>query len=358
MYAVDFFCGAGGLTRGFLNAGVRVVAGIDANHDCKRTYESNNRPSVFIHADLKKIDTANLAKYIEHIPREELIFVGCAPCQPFSKQRRDVVRDGNNLLEHFGWLVEKFKPGYVVIENVPGIAKVPGNSTYKRFIRRLETLSYKFDQGRVDAKRFGVPQSRVRWVVIASRLIKPTLPKPTHGPRLIPYSTVRKAIRHYPSLSAGEISVAVPNHRAAQISPRNLRRLQATPHNGGSRCDWPDDLILKCHRGKYTGHSDVYGRMKWDSPAPTLTCKCCSISNGRYGHPEQNRAISLREAASLQSFPKKYVFYGSSQGAIAAQIGNAVPVKLAEVLARCIIQLRRKTGADANQRFRRIASAN
>jgi len=339
MVALDFFCGAGGLTRGFLNMGIEVLAGIDLNESCRRTYESNNRPARFISGDLRVLLAADILPLVDDIPRNELIFMGCAPCQPFSKQRREVSRDGGTLLERFGRLVEEFLPGYVVIENVPGIAKIPGNSTYRRFLKRLNKAGYNFVHGKLDAKWYGVAQTRNRWVVIACREEMPSLPDKTHGTDTMPFVSVRNAIDGYPRIRAGEQSIAVPNHRAAQISEANLLRLAATPRNGGGRVDWPDELVLKCHR-KYKGHSDVYGRMKWDSPAPTLTCKCFSISNGRYGHPEQHRAISLREAAKLQSFADDYIFYGESQACIGAQIGNAVPVKMAEALARKLLQVR------------------
>ena len=344
MFALDFFCGAGGLTRGLINAGIHVIAGIDINSGCKYTYEENNRPSVFIPADLAKIRPAAIAQYVNGIPPDELIFAGCAPCQPFSRQRREVSRSGSNLLGHFGRLVAEFLPAYVVIENVPGIAKVKGNSTYRRFLSTLESIGYQFEDGCLDAKWFGVPQTRQRWVVIASRIGAPELPERTHGPGLHEYETVRSAIQRFPQLEAGEESFAVPNHRSATLSSINLKRLKKTPLNGGGRLAWPDDLVLDCHRGQYKGHSDVYGRMCWDAPSPTLTCRCFSISNGRYGHPEQDRAISLREAASLQSFPDNYVFYGISQAAIGAQIGNAVPVKMGEALGTTIrrLQLRRR----------------
>ncbi len=340
MIALDFFCGAGGLTRGFLNMGIDVLAGIDLNISCKRTYEANNRPARFIPGDLRVLQAADIAPLVDDIACDELIFMGCAPCQPFSKQRREVNINGCTLLERFGRLVDEFRPGYVIIENVPGIAKVRGNSTYKRFLKRLANAGYKFADGKLDAKWFGVPQTRNRWVVIACRETEPSLPEKTHGTDATPFATVRGAICDYPRIRAGEQSVVVPNHRAAQISSTNLQRLALTPPDGGGRLNWPDELVLKCHR-EYEGHSDVYGRMSWDAPAPTLTCKCFSISNGRYGHPEQDRAISLREAAKLQSFSDDYVFYGNSQACIGAQIGNAVPVKLAEALARKILQMRR-----------------
>lgn len=320
--------------------GIEVRAGIDLNESCKRTYEANNRPSRFIPGDLRVLRGSDIAPLLDDVPKDKLIFMGCAPCQPFSKQRREVNFAGGTLLERFGRLVDEFCPGYVIIENVPGIAKVRGNSTYKRFLKRLSNAGYHFVDGKLDAKWFGVPQTRNRWVVIAGRNNKPSLPEKTHGTETTPFITVRDAIRDYPHLRAGDRSVALPNHQAAQISEKNLKRLAFTPPDGGGRLHWPNELILDCHR-EYDGHSDVYGRMKWDAPAPTLTCRCFSISNGRYGHPEQNRAISLREAAKLQSFGDEYVFYGESQTSIGAQIGNAVPVKMAEALARKILQMHR-----------------
>jgi len=151
----------------------------------------------------------------------------------------------------------------------------------------------------------------------------------------LPYKTVRHVISHFPEIRAGEAHNEILNHVAASIMPINLERIRQTPHDGGGRHSWPRRLYLKCHKGSYAGHTDVYGRMYWDRPAPALTGRCSSISNGRYGHPTQDRAISLREAASLQSFPDEYVFWGSNKH-VALQIGNAVPVKLAEVLGRHI----------------------
>ena len=339
MIALDFFCGAGGLTRGFLNAGIQVRAGIDVNQSCKRTYEANNKSSRFVLGDVEELTPDDISVLVKGIPQKELIFMGCAPCQPFSKQRRKVNTNGGTLLARFGELVAGHLPAYVVIENVPGIAKVKGNSTYRRFLRKLEDSGYHVVDGQLDAKWFGVPQTRNRWVVIACRFTEPRLPEKTHGSGKKPYLTVRQAIRRYPRISAGGQSATVANHKAACISSKNLKRLAHTPPDGGGRLDWPNHLILDCHRGEYKGHSDVYGRMLWDAPAPTLTCKCYSISNGRYGHPDQDRAISLREAARLQSFDDKYVFYGDSQAEIGAQIGNAVPVKMAEALAKVLLNL-------------------
>jgi DNA (cytosine-5)-methyltransferase 1 len=339
LYAVDFFCGAGGLTRGFLDAGIKVLAGLDVNPLCQRSYEENNRPARFIPCDLREISAADIRRFVGDVPRDKLVFAGCAPCQPFSKLNREKEKDDTTLLGDFGRLVGEFLPGYVVIENVPGLVNVPGNSTYRRFTMKLESLGYKLACGSLDAKHYGVPQNRRRWVVIGTRKVEPFLPRRTHGEGLNPYATVRDAIAQFPPIKAGEGMLSVPNHRAASISAVNLRRLRATPVDGGGRSAWPKDLVLDCHDGDFTGHSDVYGRMHWDKPAPALTCRCYSISNGRYGHPEQHRAISFREAARLQSFPDNFVFYAPSQRELGAQVGNAVPVRLARRLAETILSL-------------------
>jgi DNA (cytosine-5)-methyltransferase 1 len=236
-------------------------------------------------------------------------------------------------------IVAEFKPRFVVIENVPGIVKVPGNSTYRRFLKALSSLSYNFAAGRLDAKWYGVPQTRRRWIVIAALNTQPALPESTHGPHRSDYQTVRNAIAHYPRIKAGTQHPSIPNHRAAKLSALNIQRLRKTPLDGGRRTDWPKSLALPCHSDDYEGHTDVYGRMWWDAPAPALTCRCISLSNGRYGHPQQHRAISLREAARLQSFEDEFVFYGSSLTSLASQIGNAVPVKLAEAVARQVMGL-------------------
>lgn len=336
--AIDFFCGAGGLTRGLLDAGIDVVGGFDSNAGCRTTYERNNSPSKFIHARIEDVQLNDLRSLLGVTSPDRVLFAGCAPCQPFTKQRRDGdYTQQRTLLGDFARLIEEYLPGYVLIENVPGIRKVKGNSTYRRFLQSLTEAGYEYTEATLDAKLFGVPQNRTRWVVLASRFGKPSMPLPTHGPNAKAFVTVRDTIKRFPVLTAGKSHPTVPNHRAAAVSDINLRRLKATPSNGGGRLDWPRSLHLECHKGDYSGHSDVYGRMKWDLPAPTLTCKCFSISNGRYGHPTQHRAISLREAAALQSFGDNYVFYGISQQDIGAQIGNAVPVLMGNALGRAIV---------------------
>lgn len=340
IYCIDFFCGAGGLTRGLLNAGINVIAGIDVDRRCKETYERNNRPAVFYDADISQLKYSFIEKLIEGTAKKDLLFAGCAPCQSFSQQRKSSTRRRDaTLLIAFGRLVNKFQPGQVLIENVPGLIKVKGFSAYRRFLKILKINRYESDDGIINAKHYGVPQTRRRYVLFAMKGKKPTLPKRLCGSNLKPYETVRSAIYSYPKISAGEKHAEFFNHVAASVSELNLLRLQHTPHNGGERRAWPDQLILDCHKGEYKGHTDVYGRMFWDRPAPTLTAKCNSISNGRYGHPCQNRAISLREAAGLQTFSDDYVFYGPNLH-IAKQIGNAVPVRLAKNLGCAVIACR------------------
>ncbi|MCP4699657.1 MAG: DNA cytosine methyltransferase [Gammaproteobacteria bacterium] len=339
MKAFDFFCGAGGLTRGLLDAGIKVVAGFDRDERCRDTYEYNNPGVRFVGADIREMDLSHLIKKGRLRKYDNVLFAGCAPCQPFSSQRKgNGPRHDATLLGEFGRLVEAALPGYVLIENVPGIAKVRGYSTFSRFLGMLEANGYLYAHSILDAKRYGVPQNRRRLVLFAARQLRPSLPEPKYGTPLRSFRTVRQAISHFPEISAGECHPDIPNHVVASITERNLERLHHTPHDGGDRRSWPKHLRLKCHKGNYEGHTDVYGRMHWDHPAPALTGRCHSISNGRYGHPEQDRAISLREAAAIQSFPDGYEFFGSNKH-IALQIGNAVSVRLAEHLGKHILQL-------------------
>lgn len=334
MKAWDFFCGAGGATRGFLDAGIDVLGGIDLDSRCRDTYTYNNPGVEFHNADIRHFSAEIVNSEFASNCSDDVILIGCAPCQPFSIQNKGLVgKHDDTLLCHFGSIVESILPGYVVIENVPGIT-LYRSYVFEKFLNMLEMIGYKYCYGVLNAKHFGVPQNRRRLILIASRITQPSLPTGIVDDIV----TVRDAIYNFPPLTAGESHSDVPNHVSPSLSDLNLLRLQATPHDGGDRKSWPDQLWLKCHKTEYTGHSDVYGRMFWDRPSPTLTRRCTSISNGRYGHPDQDRAISLREAASLQSFDSDYVFFGSNTH-IALQIGNAVPVKLAEEIGRHILKL-------------------
>ncbi len=342
MIAVDFFCGGGGMTRGLIDAGIDVLAGIDSNPNCRETYENNNK-NFYLEGDICELSPQNLIDKFPQIENSEnVLLVGCAPCQPFSILRREEFDDNGNAIPHksvnllveFGRFVKALHPAHVLVENVPGL-KGKGQDVLSNFKHMLAEEGYEFDEKIIYAKDYGVPQNRRRYVLIASRVFQPKIPKAQYGKNLLPYKTVRETIGKYPAIKAGEEDNRYFNHKAANLKPILQKRISVTPHDGGSRTDWPEELVLNCHK-TFKGHTDVYGRMKWDEPSPTLTVKCFSLSNGRFGHPEQDRAISLREAAALQTFPDDYIFYGSMQE-IGRQIGNAVPVLLAKTLGEYII---------------------
>jgi len=328
----DFFSGCGGASRGFRDAGMNIVAAIDNDPDASRTYKRNFPGVTFIQDNIETISVDRLQSYWETNREHPTLFAGCAPCQPFTRQNtsREASQSQRHLLSEFRRFVEHFQPEYVFVENVPGLQNVTeAEGPFTDLLKVLEKHHYKRDFHIVAAQRYGVPQMRRRLILVASRLGPIVFPPFTHGPgmRMSEYSTVREWIAHYPPIDAGQSHSTIPNHRAANLSPLNHKRIQATPEGGG-RDNWPAELRLACHTNGYEGHSDVYGRMKWDAPASGLTTRCVSLSNGRFGHPVQNRAISIREAASLQTFPDDFEFFGSL-ASMSRQIGNAVPVLLA-----------------------------
>ena len=287
-------------------------------------------------ADLKSVTADDIRALASGTPSRELLLAGCAPCPAFSKHRHGrglKERSDGTLLLEFGRLVRALRPRAVLMENVPGVASVPGFSSLRRFLETLRDCGYEPGHGVLNARDFGVPQYRRRYVLLAVR----EAPIPLPSPALSGECTVRDAIGHFPKLEAGEAHPLIPNHRAAGLSPLNLKRIRATPSDGGDRRDWPRRLALSCHQRPGVGFSDVYGRMWWDRAAPTLTCQCASLGSGRFGHPEQHRAISLREAAALQSFPDDYEFFGTANR-VARWIGNAVPVSLAEALGTALLE--------------------
>lgn len=339
LQAVDFFCGAGGVTCGFKQAGIKVLGGIDIDEKCKDTYEKNNSAK-FLNVDISKLEKEELSRVFKiRKNQDDLIFVGCSPCQYYSKIQTDKTKAEKTrlLLADFQEFVDYYKPGFVFVENVPGLDKKEGSplAEFKKFLRRK---GYSFDDGVVNAKYYGVPQNRTRYILIASRINDEiSIPEPDRKN----IKTVKNAIGNkekFPPIKAGFTDNSDFIHSSAFLSEINLLRISTTPKNGGDRRVWKDtDLQLKCYK-KHEGHTDVYGRMFWDRPSPAITTKFRSLSNGRYGHPEQDRAISLREGATLQSFPLDYNFYSDSQGAIAKMIGNAVPPELARKVAIKIME--------------------
>ncbi len=337
----DFFSGCGGASCGFQAAGMEIAFALDHDADAKASFEANFSGVYFEFADIRKVGIESIRSRVASDQPNPVLFSGCAPCQPFTKQntiRPKLDQDERvPLLTHFARLVEGCCPDIVFVENVPGLQNLDGSSQpFGDFLERLDAAGYKMDYRPIMLAKYGIPQSRRRLVLVGSRHGAVHLPDETHGPGTPNerYATVRDWIAHLPPIRAGEENNDVPNHRAADLSARNLERVKATPEGGGNR-DWPERLKLDCHKG-FSGYSDVYGRMSWDAPASGLTTRCTSYSNGRFGHPEQNRAISVREAACLQTFPEEFVFEGS-MASMSRQIGNAVPVRLAELVGNRFI---------------------
>ena len=357
--ALDIFCGCGGVTYGLAKAGIRVAVGVDVDEDCRLTYVLNNPRTRFVSADVRKVSGNALLEYPGGFRQGDyLLLAACAPCQPFSLQnrfRREAA--DRTVLCHVERLVRELLPDFLLMENVPGIQRVAGFSAFRRLLQALRNLRYTTRFQIVDAVSYGIPQSRRRLVLLASLHGVVPWPEPTHGDRagLQRPVTVRDVIGKYPALRAGEAHPTIANHVAAKLAPRNLVRIIATPPDGGGRRDWPTALRVTCHE-HHDGHPDVYGRLRWDMPAPTLTTRCTSLSNGRYGHPEQHRAISAREAAALQSFDDSYVFYGTL-GAVAAQIGNAVPPVLAERFGAAFVATVGNLTGPKNKPMRRFLNA-
>ena len=340
MSAVDLFCGAGGLTRGLLDAGIHVTAGYDIDEACRFPYEHNNTPANFHNESVTELAGRQLSK---HYAKARIrILVGCAPCVTFSKytQGFDHTTDPKwALLREFARLVRELKPDVVSMENVPDLQR---HSVFGDFLNTLDDEGYHFpddSSGRVVyCPDYGIPQERSRLVILASRLGPISLVPPTHVPGH--YRTVSDALRLLPKLGPGDECPKDPLHRTSGLSPLNLRRMrQSKP--GGSWRDWPHALRAKCHQEK-TGktYPSVYGRMEWREPSPTITTQFYGFGNGRFGHPEQDRALSLREGAMLQSFPKSYAFVAPGGKyyfkTIGRMIGNAVPVRLGEIIGRSI----------------------
>ncbi|WP_164938384.1 DNA cytosine methyltransferase [Bradyrhizobium guangdongense] len=379
--AVDFFSGAGGTTRGMLDAGGYVIAGVDKDAACERTYTDNNgnmtldrRPPHYLCRDIFPSSTAHpegqqeklmkeldvlIAKYRALAPGRPLMFAICAPCQPFttlarkepSERRVERRRKDKNLLSEALKFVRRFRPDVVLSENVSGISDPRFGGIWEAFRKGLRASGYAVGSNVVCASKFGVPQYRKRSILVAVNRKKSKGEAARKGTLSIPVAggsgeerTVASTISHLPKIEAGELHATIPNHRARTLSDTNLKRIaSAKPGVSNSYLSSTPygDLSLPCHRRvkkklKTACFTDVYTRMSGDRPSPTITTKCHSISNGRFGHydTKQNRGISLREAAALQSFRDDYVFYPEDGVCtVARMIGNAVPPRLAQSFA-------------------------
>jgi len=336
--AVDLFCGIGGLTHGIERAGIQVVAGIDVDGTCQYAYEMNNNAQ-FINKGIEEVTSEEIETlYPEGHIR---ILMGCAPCQPFSNYSLRYNKNGKKddkwrLLYYFSDLIRDTQPQIVSMENVPQLS---GEQVFNDFIENLEGLGYHVSWKIVNCADYGVPQTRKRLVLLGSLYGKIELIPPIYNSDT--YRTVKEAIGSMRKISDGEIDQRDLLHRASKLSAKNKQRiLQSIP--GGTWKDWEEKLKLPCHKkesGK--GYSSVYGRMEWDKPSPTITTQFYGYGNGRFGHPEQNRAISMREGAVLQSFPEDYDFidpgHQQTSKQIGVHIGNAVPVELGYAIGTSII---------------------
>lgn len=341
--AVDFFCSGGGMSSGMQNAGIKVIAGIDYDITCKETYEANIKGAKFIHADAFEYSERELEQEL-NLQRndDDLILIGCSPCQFWSiiNTDRNKSTKSKSLLNEFRRFVEYFNPGYVIVENVPGVLRRKQESGLENFIDWLNTQGYVVHCNIHNVSEYGVPQNRKRLTLIANRISDVELAPIKHdGEKLTVYDVIGEH-NGFPKVEAGNKDTTEFMHTVAGLKQINIDRLNLTQKDGGDRMSYVqnEDLAPKCHKDDLVNFKDTYGRMWWNRQSPTITTKFYSISNGRFAHPEENRAISLREGAVIQTFPKDYVFKSTSIANTARMIGNAVPPKYATAIANAIIQ--------------------
>lgn len=337
--AIDLFCGVGGLTYGVQKAGINVVAGFDFESSCRFAYEKNNNAQ-FVLRNIKELEKDELLSYYPE-DTEVKVMIGCAPCQPFSAyshryKESESKKEKMDLLDYFGEQIKLVKPDIVSMENVPQLVREP---IFEKFLQTLHEEGYEIEYKVVYAPAYGIPQNRKRLLLLASKFGKISFEKELDQKD---YPTVRDAISKLPKLLAGETDPKDPLHRARKLSEINLKRIQSSKP-GGTWRDWNESLLPNCYKKKSgSTFGSVYGRLEWDKPSSTITTQFPGYGNGRFGHPEQDRALSLREGAILQSFPKSYEFIEDENNyavhKIAMQIGNAVPPKLGEVIGRSILE--------------------
>ena len=332
---VDLFCGAGGLAHGLLREGFHIAAGVDVDPRCRYPFEHNNAAR-FILRDVDELQASEIVELFE--VNQPQILVGCAPCQAFSLYNQKNRDPSWKLVKRFCDLVLEIKPDVVSMENVPRLIDYREGKVFRSVLKALREAGYTANHRIVYLPDYGLPQRRSRLVMMASLHGTVEMEPPTYTPDR--YRTVEQAIGSLPALAAGETDAADELHTASRLSPMNLRRIRAsTP--GGSWAEWEEALVTQCHRIESgRGYRSVYGRMQLAEPSPTITTQFFGFGNGRFGHPEQDRALTLREGAILQSFPGDYRFVVPGERiefkTIGRMIGNAVPVLLGQVVGRSI----------------------
>ena len=330
--AIDLFSGCGGLTLGLRQAGFRVVAAVENEELAASTFRMNNRQTLVLEEDIRSINPDELRTKLKLEVGELDLLAGCPPCQGFSRIRtlngtRSNGQEQNELVYSVFPIVEAFLPKTIMLENVPGLMKDHRLQAFEEFLARF---GYTFEKRVLDASDFGVPQRRRRMIFVASRFGEIQFPSPSKRKK-----SVRAAIGSIapPGQSGDALHDYSQNH-----SRRTMQIISSVPQDGGSRSDLDDSLKLECHR-KSDGFSDVYGRMRWADASPTITGGCINPSKGRFIHPEQNRAITVREASLLQGFPKSYKFdQRKGRYSMAQMIGNAFPPRFARVHAEKVFE--------------------
>ena len=342
--AIDFFCGGGGMTCGLRQAGVEVMGGVDLAEECESTYEANNPGTKFVGADITKLEENYFEKQFGLIRNDDnLVLVGCSPCQYYSiiNTSRDKSLKSKDLLRDFKRFADYYNPGFILVENVPGLA-TRQDSVLPEFLAFLDRKGYHYKWDIVNMSYYGVPQSRRRFSLVASRLGEVAMPVADTKQKLL--KDAIGADKGFFPVEAGHKDDTAFMHTVSGLSEVNLKRLRKTPHDGGSRLAWKDDkeLQLPCYVGKDHSFADVYGRLKWDKPSSTITTMFYKTSCGRFSHPDEDRGLSLREGATLQTFPLDYVFKAGGIGANARLIGNAVPPEYGRRLGLLLKELKEK----------------
>ena len=330
--AIDLFSGCGGLSVGLKNAGFAVIAAVENEALACSTYKLNHPQTLLLDRDITRIRPEYLRRKLGLEKGELDLLSGCPPCQGFSTLRtmnggRNVDEPMNDLIYQFIKFVKVFLPKAIMMENVPGLSK---DDRIVNFKKRIGNLGYESDARVLDAADFETPQRRKRMVLIAIRNNIPKFAAPSKQKR-----TVKWALSKLPSCAQSKDPLH--NYQVRRME-HVIKLIHKIPKDGGSRTDLPLSSQLPCHQ-KCDGFKDIYGRMSWQKPAPTITGGCINPSKGRFLHPEENRAITLREAALLQGFPESYNFdLSRGRHPIAQLIGNAFPPRFAEIQARTILK--------------------
>ena len=341
---IDMFSGAGCASLGFKKAGFKIVAALEINLNRCDVYEKNFyfRP---IQKDVLKVNADEILKKAKLRKGSKFCVVGCPPCQSFSKlsstRKIDTINDPRSkFVTKFAQLVVDMMPMAVIFENVSGMIHGPGKKFFNQYVNKLKKADYYTVYDIINAADIGIPQNRNRVVAISIRKKFLNRKKITqldqfHKIKSKQIKTVRDVISDLNPLKSGQRDTNDPLHFTRLHSEKVLEMIKHVPKNGGSRKQLPKRLWLECHKKLKTGGAETsYGRMWWDKPSPTITCRCTTPACGRFTHPSQNRGITLREAARLQTIPDSFDFGGSSVDGIQRMIGDGVPVDLAKYIGK------------------------